>query len=61
MRQILILAAAALVLAGCGTMEQAAQKECAGLSLQPGTPAFANCYEQSMARRQHTMDAIIAN
>lgn len=57
MRILMLSVLAAIALFGCGTMEQAAQNECAALHLQPGTPAFATCYEQSMARRQASIDA----
>ena len=58
MRPTVILALAALVLSGCASsMEDQSKKECVGLGLKPGTPDYAGCWEQAMARRQSAINA----
>lgn len=53
----ILIAVIALPLAACASMQDMSRDECVHLGLQPGTPAFANCYEQAMMRRQQAMNA----
>lgn len=58
--RILTIVLACIALSGCAgdgfqlyaTAQEAASAECKSLGLMFGSPAFANCYEQSLARRQ---------
>lgn len=56
MLKILLPLATCLLLAGCASMQEMAQKECIGLGMKLGTPEYANCYEQSLARRQSAIN-----
>lgn len=59
MHKIILLVTLAVSLAGCASPQELASKECASLGLRPGSPAFANCYEQSLQRRQSVINAAI--
>ena len=59
MRRACMLAAVALLLGGCASMEERASQECVELGMQPGTADFAKCYQMSMQRRQSAINAAI--
>lgn len=65
MRTLTIMLAC-IALAGCGgnfqlyaSAQEAASAECQSLGLMLGTAPFANCYEQSLARRQSAGNALV--
>lgn len=60
MRKIAVLAVTALLLSGCMSTDEIATRECQRLGLAPGTPPFANCFEQSLARQDAHTDAVLS-
>lgn len=48
-------------LSACVSMQERSANECAALGMAEGTPAYANCYEQAMARRQSLINAAISS
>jgi hypothetical protein len=54
--QIVFAFAAVLLLSGCISAEEAATKSCQQQGLTAGTPAFQNCFAETMSGYQEDND-----